>query len=83
MMEMVIINTGLRPMRSPIEPKNAAPIGLTIIPTPKVAKLAKRLEEGSLDGKNKGPKVTAKAPKDKKSYHSKKVPKHAAISILG
>ena len=79
---MVIMKTGLRPMRSPIEPKKAAPIGLTTIPTPKVARLANRPEVGSFDGKNSGPKTTAKVAKVRKSYHSKKVPKQAAIATF-
>ena len=77
-MVIVTMNTGLRPMRSPREPKKAAPMGLTTIPTPKVAKLAKSPVLGSLDGKNKGLKATARVAKVRKSYHSKKVPKQAA-----
>ena len=79
---MVIIKTGLRPIRSPMEPKTAAPIGRTTIPTPKVARLANSAVFGSLLGKNKGPKTTAKVAKVRKSYHSKKVPKQAAIAIF-
>ena len=79
---MVIIKTGLRPMRSPIEPNSAAPIGLTTIPTPKVARLANRPELGSSEGKKRGPNTTAKVAKVKKSYHSKKVPKQVAIATF-
>jgi hypothetical protein len=63
-------------------PNIAEPMGLTTIPTPKVAKLAKRLEAGSADGKNKGPKITANVANVRKSYHSKKVPKQAAIATF-
>jgi hypothetical protein len=52
------------------------------MPTPNVAKLARRPEVGSLDGKNSGPKMTAKLAKVRKSYHSKKVPKQVAIAIF-
>ena len=76
------MNTGFRPIRSPIEPNRAAPMGLTTIPTPKVARLAKRPALGSLEGKNKGPKTTAKVANVRKSYHSKKVPKQAAVATL-
>ena len=69
-------------MRSLILPKKAAPMGLTIIPTPKVARLANRPVLGSLDGKKRGPKTTAKVAKVRKSYHSKKVPKQAAIATF-
>jgi hypothetical protein len=82
MRAIVIINTGFRPIRSPIEPNRAAPIGLTTIPTPKVAKLAKRAVLGSEEGKKRGAKTTARVAKVKKSYHSKKVPKHAAIATF-
>jgi hypothetical protein len=63
-------------------PKTAAPIGLTTMPTPNVARLAKRPVLGSFDGKKRGPKTTAKVAKVKKSYHSKKVPKQAAIATF-
>jgi hypothetical protein len=63
-------------------PKMAAPIGLTTIPTPNVARLAKRAVLGSLDGKKRGPKATARAAKVRKSYHSRKVPKQAAIATF-
>jgi hypothetical protein len=63
-------------------PKIAAPIGLTTIPTPKVARLAKRPEVGSLEGKKSGEKTTASVAKVRKSYHSKKVPKQAAIATF-
>ena len=79
---MVIIKTGLRPMRSPILPKIAAPIGLTTIPTPKVARLANRAVLGSLEGKKRGAKTTASVAKVRKSYHSKKVPKQAAMATF-
>jgi hypothetical protein len=69
-------------MRSPIEPNIAAPMGLTTIPTPNVARLARRVVLGSLEGKNKGAKTTAKVANVKKSYHSKKVPKQAARATL-
>jgi hypothetical protein len=82
MRAIVIIKTGLRPMRSPREPKRAAPRGLTTIPTPKVAKLAKRPTFGSVAGKNNGASTTARVAKVRKSYHSKKVPKQAAIAIF-
>ncbi len=56
------------------------------MPTPKVAKLARRLLEelpsALLKGKNRGPKRIAKAAKQRKSYHSKKVPKQAARATL-
>jgi hypothetical protein len=83
MREIVIRNTGLLPIRSPREPKKAAPKGRTIIPAPKVARLAKRPVTGSEVGKNRGAKATAKVAKVRKSYHSKKVPKQAAVAILG
>jgi hypothetical protein len=79
---MVIIKTGRRPTRSPILPNIAAPMGLTTIPTPKVARLAKRAVLGSLEGKKRGPKTTAKVAKVRKSYHSRKVPKQAAIATF-
>jgi hypothetical protein len=79
---MVIIKTGRRPIRSPILPNIAAPIGLTTIPTPKVARLAKRAVLGSLEGKKSGAKTTAKVAKVRKSYHSRKVPKQAAIATF-
>jgi hypothetical protein len=63
-------------------PKMAAPIGLTTMPTPKVARLANKPVLGSLDGKNKGPKTTAKVAKVRKSYHSRKVPKQAATATF-
>jgi hypothetical protein len=69
-------------MRSPRDPNRADPMGLTTIPTPNVARLARRPEFGSLEGKNKGPKITARLAKVRKSYHSKKVPKQVAIAIL-
>ena len=79
---MVIMNTGLRPIRSPIEPKSAAPMGLTTIPAPKVARLANRPEVGSFDGKKSGPKTSAKVANVRKSYHSKKAPKQAAMATF-
>ena len=79
---MVIINTGRRPMRSPILPNIAAPMGLTTIPTPKVARLAKRAVLGSLEGKKRGPKTTARVAKVRKSYHSRKVTKQAAMATF-
>ena len=79
---IVIIKTGRRPMRSPMLPKIAAPIGLTTMPTPKVARLANKPVLGSLEGKKRGPKTTARVAKVKKSYHSKKVPKQAAIATF-
>jgi hypothetical protein len=79
---MVTIKTGRRPIRSPILPNIAAPIGLTTIPTPKVARLAKRAVLGSLEGKKSGAKTTAKVAKVRKSYHSRKVPKQAAIATF-
>ena len=79
---MVIMNTGLRPIRSPIEPNKRDPIGLTTIPTPKVARLAKMPVLGSLEGKKSGTKTTAKVAKVRKSYHSKKVPKQVAIATF-
>ena len=79
---MVIMNTGRRPIRSPMLPKIAAPIGLTTMPTPKVARLANKPVAGSLDGKKRGPKTTAKVANVRKSYHSKKVPKQAAIATF-
>ena len=78
----MIRKTGLRPIRSPIEPKIAAPIGRTTMPAPKVAKLANNPELGSVDGKNNGPNMTAKVAKVKKSYHSKNVPKQAESAIF-
>ena len=78
--EIVIIKTGLRPIRSPIEPNIAAPIGLTIIPIPNVARLANRLALGSAEGKKVEPKKVAKVANIRKSYHSRKVPKQAAIA---
>jgi hypothetical protein len=63
-------------------PKMAAPIGLTTIPTPKVARLANRAVLGSSEGKKRGAKTTARVAKVRKSYHSKKVPKHAAMATL-
>ena len=80
---MVIKKTGRRPIRSPREPKIAAPRGLTTIPAPKVARLAKSPVIGSVLGKKSGAKATARVAKVKKSYHSKKVPKQAAVAILG
>jgi hypothetical protein len=65
-----------------MEPNRAAPIGRTTIPTPKVARLARRPVLGSLDGKNRGPKTTARVAKVRKSYHSKKVPKQAAMATF-
>jgi hypothetical protein len=69
-------------MRSPILPKIAAPIGLTTMPTPKVARLANKAVVGSLEGKKRGPKTTARVAKARKSYHSRKVPKHAAMATF-
>jgi hypothetical protein len=80
---IVIRKTGRRPIRSPREPKNAAPRGLTTIPAPKVARLAKRPVMGSELGKKSGAKATARVAKVRKSYHSRKVPKQAAVAILG
>jgi hypothetical protein len=57
-------------------------MGLTTIPTPKVARLAKRAVLGSLVGKKRGPKTTAIVAKVRKSYHSRKVPKQAAIATF-
>jgi hypothetical protein len=79
---MVIIKTGRLPIRSPILPKIAAPIGLTTIPTPKVARLAKSAVLGSLEGKNRGANTTARVAKVKKSYHSRNVPKQAAMATF-
>jgi hypothetical protein len=79
---IVIIKTGRRPIRSPILPNIAAPMGLTTMPTPKVARLAKRAVLGSLEGKKRGPKTTARVAKVRKSYHSRKVPKQAAIATF-
>jgi hypothetical protein len=79
---MVIIKTGRLPIRSPTLPKIAAPIGLTTIPTPKVARLAKRAVLGSLEGKKRGANTTARVAKVKKSYHSRNVPKQAAIATF-
>jgi hypothetical protein len=63
-------------------PKMAAPIGRTTIPTPKVARLARRPVLGSLLGKKRGAKTTASVAKVRKSYHSKKVPKQAAVATF-
>jgi hypothetical protein len=63
-------------------PKIAAPMGLTTMPTPKVARLASRAVLGSLEGKKRGPKTTARVAKVRKSYHSRKVPKQAAIATF-
>jgi hypothetical protein len=63
-------------------PKIAAPMGLTTIPTPKVARLAKRAVLGSLEGKKMGAKTTAKVANVRKSYHSRKVPKQAATATF-
>jgi hypothetical protein len=52
------------------------------MPTPKVARLAKRPVLGSLDGKKRGPKTTARVANVRKSYHSKKVPKQAAMATF-
>jgi hypothetical protein len=52
------------------------------MPTPKVARLAKRPVLGSLDGKKRGPKTTARVANVRKSYHSRKVPKQAATATL-
>jgi hypothetical protein len=82
MRRMVIIKTGFLPIRSPRLPKMAAPMGLTTIPTPKVAKLARSAVLESLEGKNRGPKTTASVAKVRKSYHSKNVPKQAAIATF-
>jgi len=76
------MKTGRRPIRSPILPNIAAPMGLTTIPTPKVARLAKRAVLGSLEGKKRGPKTTARVANVRKSYHSRKVPKQAAIATF-
>jgi hypothetical protein len=76
------MKTGLRPIRSPKDPNKADPIGLTTIPTPKVTRLAKRPVLGSFVGKNKGPRITARVAKVRKSYHSRKVPKQAAIATF-
>jgi hypothetical protein len=57
-------------------------MGLTTIPTPKVARLAKRPVLGSCEGKKRGPKKTAKVAKVRKSYHSRNVPKQAATATL-
>ena len=76
----MIIKTGRRPIRSPMLPNMAAPMGLTTIPTPKVARLANKAVLGSLDGKKRGPKTTARVAKVRKSYHSKNVPKQAAMA---
>jgi hypothetical protein len=69
-------------MRSPKDPNKADPIGLTTIPIPKVARLARSPVLGSLEGKNKGPRTTARVAKVRKSYHSRKVPKQAAIATF-
>ena len=69
-------------MRSPILPNIAAPTGLTTMPTPKVARLASKPVLGSLEGKKSGPKTTAKVANARKSYHSRKVPKQAAIATF-
>jgi len=53
------------------------------MPAPKVAKLARSPVKGSELGKNKGANATARDAKVKKSYHSRKVPKQAAVAILG
>jgi hypothetical protein len=79
---MVIIKIGRRPIRSPILPNIAAPTGLTTMPTPKVTRLASRAVLGSLEGKKRGPKTTARVAKVRKSYHSRKVPKQAAIATF-
>jgi hypothetical protein len=47
-----------------------------------VARLAKRPALGSLEGKKRGAKTTAKVAKVRKSYHSRKVPKQAAIATF-
>jgi hypothetical protein len=65
-----------------MEPKRADPRGLTTIPTPKVAKLAKRAVFGSEEGKKSGAKTTARVANVRKSYHSKKVPKQAAMATF-
>jgi hypothetical protein len=52
------------------------------MPTPKVARLAKRAVLGSLEGKKREPKTTARVAKVRKSYHSRKVPKQAAMAIF-
>jgi hypothetical protein len=83
---IVIKKTGRLPIRSAKDPKTAAPMGRNTIPTPKVAKLASKLlgdvASPLPNGKNKGPNWIAKAAKQRKSYHSKKVPKQAAKATL-
>jgi hypothetical protein len=69
-------------MRSPILPKIAAPMGLTTMPTPKVARLANKAVLGSLAGKKRGANTTARVANVRKSYHSRKVPKQAAIATF-
>ena len=66
-----------RPMRSPSEPNSAAPSGRTIIPIPKVPRLASSAATGSVAGKKRLPNQVASEAKVRKSYHSRKVPKQA------
>jgi hypothetical protein len=69
-------------MRSPILPNIADPMGLTTMPTPKVARLANKAVSGSLAGKKRGANTTARVANVRKSYHSRKVPKQAAIATF-
>jgi hypothetical protein len=52
------------------------------MPTPKVARLANKAVLGSLAGKKRGANTTAKVANVRKSYHSRKVPKQAAIATF-
>ena len=50
------------------------------MPTPKVARLASRAATGSVWGKKIWARWEARAAKVRKSYHSRKVPKQAAVA---
>ena len=74
----VSINACLRPIKSPIRPKNSPPRGLTKKPTAKAPKAAIREMEGLFEGKNCLPIVDAKYPYSAKSYHSITLPTRPA-----
>ena len=72
----------LRPSRSPRRPKIKAPTGRKKKPAPKSASAASRPAVGSSSAKKFLAMTGVKAPKTKKSYHSKVVPAtDAAITV--
>jgi len=81
-MVMVIRKAALRPARSPTRPKIRAPIGRKKKPAPNNPKAASRPAVELRPEKKFLAMIGVRAPKTKKSYHSKAVPAAEATTTV-